>query len=117
MRNNNPMRKSFVKNNIHLVQFDALIKLTTEMSKYLYPFIREILLSREDHREDPEIWNNFKNRYTDLISERFNTNSMKVQKLLDSNHNEEMFLRNLLILGLCTSNNGYEKLRNILFDF
>ena len=48
LRNNNPLRKSYVVNNIKLNEFDALIRITVEMSKYLYPYIREILKSKED---------------------------------------------------------------------
>jgi len=39
LRNNNPLRKSYVNNNIKLNEFDALIRITVEMSKYLYPYI------------------------------------------------------------------------------
>ena len=42
------MRNSFSNNNIKLEEFDALIKLTSEMAKYLYPYIRQILQSRDD---------------------------------------------------------------------
>ena len=48
LRNNNPLRKSYVNNNIKPDEFDALIKITVEMSRYLYPYIREILQSREN---------------------------------------------------------------------
>ena len=48
LRNNNPLRKSYVNNNIKQDEFDALIKITIEMSKYLYPYIKEILQSQED---------------------------------------------------------------------
>ena len=37
------MRKSHVNNNIKLNEFDALIKITVEMSKYLYPYIERYL--------------------------------------------------------------------------
>ena len=47
LRNNNPLRKSYVTNNIKHNEFDALIRITVEMSKYLYPYIREILKSKE----------------------------------------------------------------------
>jgi len=33
------LRKSYVINNIKLNEFDALIRITVEMSKYLYPYI------------------------------------------------------------------------------
>jgi len=39
LRNNNPLRKSYVTNNIKINEFDALIRITVEMSKYLYPYI------------------------------------------------------------------------------
>ena len=59
LRNNNPLRKSYVKNNIKLTEFDALIQITVEMSKYLYPYIREILKSKEDIKANAVIWNDF----------------------------------------------------------
>ena len=82
LRNNNPMRNSFNKNNIKLGEFDALIKLTAEMAKFLYPYIRQILQSRDDLIRNPYAWNEFKKRYIELINERFNTNSMKVKDFL-----------------------------------
>ena len=72
LRNNNPLRKSYVINNIKLNEFDALIRITVEMSKYLYPYIREILKSKEDIKENSVIWNDFNNRFIELIKERFN---------------------------------------------
>ena len=45
LRNNNPLRKSYATNNIKLNEFDALIRITVEMSKYLYPYIKEIMKS------------------------------------------------------------------------
>ena len=116
LRNNNPMRKSFINNNIKLEEFDALIKLTSEMSKYLYPYIREILQSRDDLNKNPKSWNDFKNRYIDLISERFNVNSLRVKKLFDPNYNDEFFIKILLTLALCISDDGYLKLRSTLLN-
>jgi len=52
-----------VNNNIKLDEFDALIKITVEMSKYLYPYIREILQSKEDPEENSVIWNDFNKRF------------------------------------------------------
>ena len=72
LRNNNPLRKSYITNNIKLNEFDALIRITVEMSKYLYPFIREILKSKEDIKEDSVIWNDFNKRFIEKIKERFN---------------------------------------------
>ena len=116
LRNNNPMRKSFNKNNIKLEEFEALIKLTSEMAKFLYPYIRKILESREEFINNPKAWNEFKNRYIELISERFNTNSMKVKRLLDPELNDEIFVKNILTLSLCISDDGFLKLKNTLFN-
>ena len=116
LRNNNPMRKSYINNNIKLKEFEALTKIAVEMSRYLYPYIREILQSREEFENNPIIWNDFKIRFIELINERFNVNSMRVKKLLDPNKNEEIIINSLLTLALCMSEDGYEKLRKFLLN-
>ena len=116
LRNNNPLRKSHVNNNIKVEEFDALIKITVEMSRYLYPHIRVILQSKEDSGNSI-IWNDFNKRFIDLINERFNTNSMRVKKLLLQTGNDEILIKSLLTLSLCISNEGYQKLKNFLFNF
>ena len=117
LRNNNPLRKSYVNNNIKLSEFDALIKITVEMSRYLYPYIREILKSKEDLEKNSVIWKDFNKRLIELIKERFNLDSMRVKKLLNQTENDEIIVKSLLILSFCISNNGYKKLKNLLFDF
>ena len=117
LRNNNPLRKSYVINNIKLNEFDALIRITVEMSKYLYPYIREILKSKEDIEENSVIWNDFNKRFIELIKERFNIDSIRVKKLLNQAENDEIIVKSLLTLSLCISNQGYQKLKNFLFDF
>ena len=117
LRNNNPLRKSYVTNNIKLNEFDALIRITVEMSKYLYPYIREILKSKEDLEENSVIWNDFNKRFIELIKERFNIESMRVKKLLNQAENDEIIIKSLLILSFCISNKGYQKFKNFLYDF
>ena len=117
LRNNNPLRKSYVNNNIKLNEFDALIRITVEMSKYLYPYIRKILKSKEDIEENSVIWNDFNQRFIELIKERFNIDSMRVKKLLNQAENDEIIIKSLLILSFCISNQGYQKLKNFLYDF
>ena len=113
----NPLRKSYLNNNIKLDEFDALIKITVEMSKYLYPYIREILQSKEDPKKNSVIWNDFNKRFIELIKERFNLNSIRVKKLLNQTENDEIVIKSLLTLSLCISNKGYQKLKNFLLDF
>ena len=117
LRNNNPLRKSYVNNNIKVNEFDALIKITVEMSKYLYPYIREILKSKEDIKENSIIWNDFNKRFIELIKERFNVDRMRVKMLLNQTENVEIIIKSLLILSFCISNQGYQKLKNFLYDF
>ena len=117
LRNNNPLRKSYVNNNIKLNEFDALIKITVEMSKYLYPYIREILKSKEDLEKNPVTWNDFSKRFIELIKERFNLDSIRVKKLLNQTKNDEIIIRSLLTLSLCISNKGYQKLKNFLYVY
>jgi len=117
LRNNNPLRKSYVNNNIKPDEFDALIKITVEMSRYLYPYIREILKSKEDLETNSVVWNDFNKRLKDLIKERFNLDSIRVKKLLNQTENDEIIIKSLLTLSFCISNQGYQKLKNSLFDF
>ena len=117
LRNNNPLRKSYVTNNIKLNEFDALIRITVEMSKYLYPYIREILKSKEDFEGNTVIWNDFNKRLKELINERFNINSIRVKKLLNQTGNDDILIRSLLTLSFCISNKGYQKLKFFLFNF
>jgi len=117
LRNNNPLRKSYAGNNIKLNEFDALIRITVEMSKYLYPYIREILKSKEDQEENAVIWNDFNKRFIELIKERFNIDSIRVKKLLNQAENDEIIIKSLLTLSFCISNQGYQKLKDFLYDF
>ena len=114
LRNNNPLRKSYVNNNIKLNEFEALIKITVEMSRYLYPYIREVLKSKEELEKNSVIWNDFNNRLIELIKERFNLDSMRVKKLLNQTENDEIIIKSLLMLSFCISNQGYKKLNNFL---
>ena len=110
------MRKSYVNNKIKVDEFDALIKITVEMSRYLYPYIREILQSKEDLEKNSVIWNDFNKRFIELIKERFNIDSMRVKKLLSQAEQDEIIIKSLLTLSLCISNKGYQKLKNFLID-
>ena len=106
-----------MNNNIKLGEFDALIKITVEMSRYLYPYIREILQSKEVVEKNSVIWNDFNKRFIELINERFNTDSMRVKRLLNQTENDEIVIKYLLTLSLCISNKGFQKLKQFLFDF
>ena len=114
LRSNNPMRKSHNFNNINFDQFDALIKITSEMSKYLYPYIRAIISSKDNYINKPQLWNDFQSRFIELIEERFNTESIIVKNLLDYDNSQKYFKKILLTLSLASSEEGYSRLRFVL---
>jgi len=87
------------------------------MSRILYPYIREILKSKEDLEKNSVTWNDFSKRFIELIKERFNLDSIRVKKLLNQAENDEIIINSLLILSFCISNQGYKKLKNFLFNY
>ena len=113
LRSNNPMRKS-PNYNINKQQFDGLIKITSEMSKYLYPYIRAIVSSKDNYISKPELWNDFQSRFIELIEERFNTESIIVKNLLNYDLSHKYYKKLLLTLSLASSEEGYNRLRFIL---
>ena len=114
LRSYNPMRKTQNNNNINIEQFDGLIKITSEMSKYLYPYIRAVVSSKDNYINKPELWNDFQSRFIDLIEERFNTESIIVKNLINYNSNQEFYKKILLTLSLASSDEGYNRLKFVL---
>ena len=114
LRSNNPMRKSPNYNNINTQQFDGLIKITSEMSKYLYPYIRAIVSSNDNYINKPQLWNDFQSRFIELIEERFNTESIIVRNLIDYNISQKYYKKILLTLSLASSEEGYNRLKFVL---
>ena len=110
----NPMRKTSTINKINTNEFDALIKVTVEMSKFLYPYIRAILASKDNYIQRPKLWDEFQTRYIDMISKRFNNESIRVKNLTDISRSNSFFNILLFNLALCISDNGYQRLKNIL---
>mgnify|MGYP001992850504 FL=1 len=114
LRSNNPMRKSPNYNNINTQQFDGLIKITSEMSKYLYPYIRAIVSSKDNYINKPELWNDFQSRFIELIEERFDTESILVKNLINYKDSQEYFKKILLTLSLASSDEGYNRLKFVM---
>ena len=116
LRCNNPLRKTFVSNNLKYREYEALLKITSEMAKYLYPYIRSILDSFDSYSSRPELWDDFQNRLIDLIKQRFNTESILVKKLVDFNYSKDFYSKILLTLAMCQSEDGYDRLKIYLFN-
>ena len=113
LRSNNPMRKSR-NNEINSEQFDGLIKIASEMSKYLYPYIRAIVSSKDNYTNKPELWNDFQTRFIELIEERFDTESILVKNLINYKDSQEYFKKILLTLSLASSDEGYNRLKFVM---
>jgi len=116
LRCNNPLRKTFVSNKLKYYEYDALLKITSEMAKYLYPYIRSILASLDNYKSRPELWNDFHNRLIDLIKQRFNTESILVKKLVNFEHSKNFYSKILLTLAMCQSEDGYDRLKIYLMN-
>ena len=114
LRSNNPMRRTQNGNNINYEQFDGLIKITSEMSKYLYPYIRAIVSSKDNYINKPELWDDFQSRYIELIEERFNTESIIVKNLMNYDYSQEFYKKLLLTLSLASSEEGYNRLKFVM---
>ena len=114
LRSSNPMRKSPNYNIINSQQFDGLIKITSEMSKYLYPYIRAIVSSNDNYINKPQLWNDFQSRFIELIEERFNTESIIVKNLIDYDNSQKYYKKILLTLSLASSEEGYNRLKFVL---
>ena len=114
LRTYNPMRISQNRNNINYEKIDGLIKITAEMSKYLYPYIRAIISSKDNYINKPELWNDFQSRYIELIEERFNTESIIVKNLINYDYNQLFYKKILLTLSLASSEEGYNRLKLVL---
>ena len=110
------MRKTFVSKNIKINEFEALIKITSEMARYLYPYIRAIISSKDNYENEPELWNDFQNRFTELIQARFNTDSIRVKNLIDHKQSSDFYLKILINLSFCISDDGYSRLKTTLLN-
>ena len=118
LRNNNPLRKSYVTNNIKLNEFDALIRITAVSYTHLRAHeTPEHLVCRLLLEKNSVTWSDFSKRFIELIKERFNLDSIRVKKLLNQTKNDEIIIRSLLTLSFCISNKGYQKLKNFLYVF
>ena len=90
---------------------------TPPKEEFKAPVPRKEDKSKEDVEKNSVIWNDFNKRFIELINERFNTDSMRVKRLLNQTENDEIVIKYLLTLSLCISNKGFQKLKQFLFDF
>ena len=98
--------------------FDDTLYLASHINHPCGQWVRE---SKRNYNWLYTMWihlgDEFKKRYIELINERFNTNSMKVKRLLDPNCNDEVFNKIILTLALCVSDDGFLKLRTNLLNY
>ena len=74
------------------------------------------MLSLDNYNSRPELWNDFHNRLIDLIKQRFNTESILVKKLINFENSKNFYSKILLILAICQSEDGYDRLKIYLLN-
>ena len=88
----------------------------TALVNLLGPAKDVISISSKDNKNEPELWVDFQNRYTELIESRFNTDSMRVKKLVNHQKSNDFYLKILIDLSLSISDEGYYRLKTTLLN-
>ena len=115
-RCHNPLRKATRRGPLKKTESDGLVLLICSMSERLYPRLRQLISSNEPSSQNQEQWNLLKQRFSDLIEERFNIRRGAVQKLLGPN-NSDLVIRQLVrTLAFSVGSGGVERLQASLLD-
>ena len=116
-RCHNPMRKFTRNSPIPRESFEALLILLSSMSQRFYPKIRELLSTKSPESFKRYKWDEFCQRFDELIQERMNIRREGVKKYLEESSNSSAFYRKLLLtLALSAGPNGISRLCISIFD-
>ena len=110
----NPLRRTSRRGRPNSVKCEALILLICSMAEKLYPSLRELISSKEPKEQNQDRWNMFYERFTDLISERFNNRRAAVRKLLSLKPSDYLFRNLIITLALSSGPGGIKRLRTYL---
>ena len=114
MRCTNPLRRSYTFSSLSSDQIDYFVQLISSMAEILYPFIRQLLSSKESETLNKERWNLFSTRLKSLIRERMNIQRSYIDSLLRDDTNE-FFRELLIILSLSCGKGGAYRLKASLY--
>ena len=114
MRCSNPLRNTYNFSSLSSEQIDSIVELISCMAENLYPFIRQLLSSKESKTLNEKRWYIFSSRLKSLIRERMNIQRSFISTLLNDENNE--FFRELLvILSLSCGEAGANRLKASLY--
>ena len=112
----NPYRRTYRRGNLSNDEVEAFILLISVMADRLYPFIRQLLSSRESEILNNERWNLFNLKMKQSIKQSMDQNKSHIAKIINSDNNS-LFFRNILFtLSLSSGPGGIDRLRASLFD-
>ncbi|KGG15227.1 MULTISPECIES: DUF3038 domain-containing protein [unclassified Prochlorococcus] len=116
-RCHNPIRRSARNSSISTESFNALLVLLSSMTGQLYPQIRVLLSTRGYDPMNDIKFEQFRTRFSELISERMNLRRGAVRKYLNKAETSKTFHRKLLmILALSSGPGGLYRLSSSIFD-
>ena len=115
-RCHNPYRRTFRRGYLSNEEVEGFVLIISTMAERLYPYIRQLLCSRESEIVNRQRWEIFNNKMTVLIKNRMNINKVHIAKIIKS-PNSSLFFRQILFnLSLSSGPGGVDRLRASLFD-
>jgi len=115
-RCHNPLRRSPRRGSLAAVETEALIRILCTMADRLYPFLHQLLSSREPAELTDQRWALLNQRLKDLIEERMNLRRGAIQRLLDGQQAMPLQRQLVLTLALAAGPGGVDRLRASLLD-
>jgi len=97
----NPLRRASRRGQLGTDEAQALITLACTLAQRVYPLLRQLVSSREPADLTAQRWALFRDRFTDLVRERFNVRRGAVRQLLDDREGEA--LRRAIVESLLLS--------------
>ena len=97
----NPLRRASRRGQLATDESRALITLVCTLAQRVYPLLRQLVSSREPAELTDQRWALFRERFSDLVRERFNVRRGAVRQLLDDREGEG--LRRAIVESLLLS--------------
>ncbi len=97
----NPLRVASRRGQLGTDEAQALITLVCTLAQRVYPLLRQLVSSREPAELTAQRWTLFRERFSDLVRERFNVRRGAVRQLLDDSEGEG--LRRAIVESLLLS--------------
>ena len=112
----NPYRKAFRRGCLTNQEVEAFVLLISSMAERLYPYIRQLLSSKESQTLNQQRWDLINEKMDNLIANRMNLRKAHVLKLLKPENRYIHFRQIIISLSLASGPGGIDRLRASLFD-